>query len=413
MRGSIERRGKSWRIRIDAGHDPVSGRRRQLTRTVNGTKRQAEDAMARLLVEMGEGRHEGTGVIVVADLCKQWFEQARPSLEPNTAVSFASVIKRYIGPRTDVAMEHDLLVRGIGAVPLRKLRAWDLDRLYSQLLAGGGRNGRPLAPATVRKVHTVLRLALDQAVRWKWLTENPALHAKAPSVPRPSPKPPLAEEARALIDEAESLDPEWSTFLRTSAALGARRGEVCALRWSAIDVTEGTVAIDRAVIITDQGAVERDYPKTASSRRRVALDPGTLATLVAHRDRQAKRAATCGGRLVPGAYVFSVEVDGSRPWHPVVVTHRFKRLARRVGLENLRLHDLRHYVATQLISGGVDVRTVAGRLGHANPSVTLSTYAAWVPARDQDAALMIGSSLDRPSQRDEDEPVAPAPDQHQ
>jgi len=72
-----------------------------------------------------------------------------------------------------------VLRRGIGGTPLKKLRAWEFDRFYSQLLVGGGRNGTPLSPATVRKVHTVLRLALEQAVRWQWLAENPALHASS------------------------------------------------------------------------------------------------------------------------------------------------------------------------------------------------------------------------------------------
>jgi len=97
----------------------------------------------------------------------------------------------------------------------------------------------------------------------------------------------------------------------------------------------------------------------------------------------------------------------------MVVTHRFTRLRRRVGLEHIRLHDLRHYVATQLISGAVDVRTVAGRLGHVNPSVTLSTYAAWVPARDQEAALLMGSFLDPVRSPDESAPVASDAESHQ
>lgn len=394
MRGAVERRGKSWRIRIDAGPDPVSGRRRQITRTVPGTKREAQNTLAQLLVEMGQGRHQGTGVVTLSDLCRDWFAQAGPSLQPNTRTEFAGILHRYLGARSEVAPEHDVLRTGIGSTSLGKLRAWDLDRLYGQLLAGGGRGGRPLSPATVRKVHTVLRLALGQAVRWQWLAENPALHAKPPGVPRPSPKPPSAEDARHLIEVAEELDPDWSTFLRLSAALGARRGEVCALRWSAIDLREGTVAVHGAVVITGDGAVERDHPKTASSRRRVSIDPGTVASLVAHRARQEERVIACKGRLAKDAYLFSPEVDGSRPWHPTVVTHRFKRLTLRAGLDGLRLHDLRHFVATQLIACGVDVRTVAGRLGHANANVTLSTYAAWVPARDQEAANLIGSSLD-------------------
>lgn len=396
MQGTVERRGKSWRLRVDVGRDPVTGRRRQLTRTVSGTKRQADEAMARLLVEIGEGRHHGSQSISLADLCRDWLEQARVNFEPNTAVEFAGVIRRYIGPRADVAASHEILRRGIGGTSLKKLRAWELDRFYQQLLVGGGKNGAPLSPATVRKVHTVLRLALEQAVRWQWLSENPALHSSPPSIRRRDPTPPAIEEARALVEAAGELDPEWATYLRAAAALGARRGEVCALRWPMVDLKGGVVAIHRAIVIGDQGVMDREYPKNASSRRRVAIDSGTVDALTAHRAAQTQRAYTCGTTLVEDAYLFSPEVDGSRPWHPQVVTHRFKRLCRRLGLESLRLHDLRHYVATQLIAAGVDARTVAGRLGHANPSVTLSTYAAWVPARDRDAAGLMGSLLDPP-----------------
>lgn len=394
MQGSIERRGKSWRIRVNAGRDPVTGRRRQLTKTVAGTKREAQEALARMLVEVGEGRHEGTNAVTLGELCRTWLDHARVSVEPNTAREWEGVLRRYLEPRGDVHRKHDLLRGGIGGLPLKKLRAWELDRFYDQLLAGGGTNGRRLSPGTVRKVHTVLRLALEQAVRWRWLTENPALHASPPSAPRREPKPPAADEARALLEAAEEIDPDWAAYLRTAAALGARRGEVCALRWSAVDLERGTVAISRALVLGDEGVIDREYPKTSSSRRKVAVDPGTLTVLAAHRRRQAERALACGTRPSADAYVFSTEVDGSSPWHPQVVTHRFERLRRRVGLEGIRLHDLRHYVATQLISAGVDVRTVAGRLGHANPNMTLSTYAAWVPARDQDAAEVIGSLLD-------------------
>ena len=396
MQGTVERRGKSWRLRVDVGRDPVSGRRRQLTRTVSGTKRQADEAMARLLVEIGEGRHHGSQSISLSDLCRDWLQQAKANLEPNTAVEFAGLIRRYIGPRADVSPAHEILRRGIGSTPLKNLRAWELDRFYQQLLVGGGKNGAPLSPATVRKVHTVLRLALEQAVRWQWLSGNPALHSSPPSVRRRDPNPPAVEEARALVEAAAELDSEWATYLRTAAALGARRGEVCALRWPMVDLQRGTAAIHRAVVVGEQGVIDREYPKNASSRRRVALDAGTLDALAAHHEAQTERAQTCGTTLLEDAYLFSAEADGSRPWHPDVVTHRFKRLCRRLGLERLRLHDLRHYVATQLISAGVDARTVAGRLGHANPSVTLSTYAAWVPARDRDAAGLMGSLLDPP-----------------
>ncbi len=84
-------------------------------------------------------------------------------------------------PRSDAPREYDVLCRGLDSVLLPKLRAWGLDRFYAQLLAAGGQVGRPLSAGSVRKVHTMLRLALDQAVRWQWLAENPAVHASPPT----------------------------------------------------------------------------------------------------------------------------------------------------------------------------------------------------------------------------------------
>ena len=101
-----------------------------------------------------------------------------------------------------------------------------------------------------------------------------------------------------------------------------------------------------------------------------------------------------GYSLAPDAYVFSYELDGSEPWRPDSATRRFVKLRNRLGLEGVRLHDLRHYVATRLIASGVDPRTVANRLGHASPTTTLSIYSHFVPEADRDAAELLGSLLE-------------------
>lgn len=153
MQGAIERRGTSWRIRVDAGRDPVSGRRRQVTRTVRGTEREAQEALTRLLVEMGEERHQGTGDVTLGALCSDWLAHARSNMEPNTAAEFEGSIRRYTGARTDVASRHDVLRAGIDSIPLRKLRAWDLDRFYGQLLEVEGGAAGLYPPAASGRFH--------------------------------------------------------------------------------------------------------------------------------------------------------------------------------------------------------------------------------------------------------------------
>jgi integrase len=101
-------------------------------------------------------------------------------------------------------------------------------------------------------------------------------------------------------------------------------------------------------------------------------------------------AAACRITLADDAFVFSNEVDGSEPWYPDTVSRSFKRLCELEGLQGIRLHDLRHFVATQLLSAGVDVRTVAGRLGHRNAATTLNVYAHFLEQSDRAAADVMG-----------------------
>ena len=88
--------------------------------------------------------------------------------------------------------------------------------------------------------------------------------------------------------------------------------------------------------------------------------------------------------------MFSHDADAGRPWRPDSTSRAFRHLCHEVGLDHVRLHDLRHFVATRLLASGVDVRTVSGRLGHSLASTTLNVYAAFVPDADRHAADVIG-----------------------
>jgi integrase len=134
-----------------------------------------------------------------------------------------------------------------------------------------------------------------------------------------------------------------------------------------VDLEAAEVLILRNLFQAAGRLVEKDTKTHAA--RRLALSEDSLALLEEHRRRCAERAEACGVRLSEDAYVFSFDPAGRQPMHPDSVTHRFSRLARRLGLR-ARLHDLRHYAATQLIAGGVDLRTVSGRIGHAGGGAT-------------------------------------------
>ena len=149
----------------------------------------------------------------------------------------------------------------------------------------------------------------------------------------------------------------------------------------------------RRGVVEVAGALQVKDTKTHAERI-IALDSATTALLTEYRTNMEDRARRCDTELAASAYLLSESPDGSRPMRPDKASDVFKRLRPGVGLEAARLHDLRHFVATQLIGAGHDIRTVSGRLGHAQTSTTLNTYAAFMGSRDRAAADQLGALLD-------------------
>lgn len=378
MKGHLRRRGSAWELRAYAGLDPLTGRQKYVTRTFRGGKREAEDALARLVAEVSGGGHAAKDA-TVRDLLDQWYALAAKDLSPTTARGYAWIIKTYLVPF-------------IGAVPLARLRVDQLDRLYQQLRDRGGSEGRALSVATVRQVHAILRRALQQGVRWGWIATNPAALASPPRGRRAELKPPDPTDVIRLIDAASEHDSELGCFLLLAATTGARRGELCALRRGDLDLEAGVLTITRSVVEAAKGELVEKDTKTHGSRR-IALDPHTVALLEEHEARCDARAQACAVERPKTAFVFSGAVDGSRPWVPNDITKRFIRVRNRVGLKDVRLHDLRHFAATRLLAAGVPVRTVSGRLGHANAATTLGVYAHFIEESDREAAAKLGALL--------------------
>ncbi len=378
MPGSMRQRGGSWELKVYLGRDAVSGRKRWAYQTFKGGKRDAQRALAAMVLGAERGGPAHTGA-TVGELLEEWFVHAAPSFSPKNVKETRGVLDRNLLPF-------------LGTVPLSKLGAADLDRFYRRLADKGGRAGRPLSPSTIRRTHGILHRALNQGVRWGWLGRNPASAASPPRVPTPDIRPPSPAQLAKLFAAAGEADPDLADFILLAAATGARRSELVALRWSDVELDTGRLTVRRGVVTGPDGLVVKDTKTHAA--RRVSLDAGCVATLLAHRERAAERATVCGIELSPDGYVFSAEVDGGVPWYPDSASRSFTRLCRRTGVVGVRLHDLRHYVATRLLAAGVDVRTVAGRLGHRNASTTLNVYSHFLAEADRDAADLLGRIFD-------------------
>ncbi len=358
---------------MSVGRDPVTKRFRSVSRSFRGTKKDAEGALATLITEVagGTGGHKGSDA-TIGHLVEQWLDLRRETLSVTTYEGYAGKARYRLIPT-------------LGKVPVRKLTLRDIDAFYRSLA-----REQKLAPSTIKQIHNVLTGSLDQAVRWGWRTDNPARWATLPPARQAEVRPPAPADVLAAI---EGADQEFATFLRLAAAVGGRRGEVAALRWPTVDLDSGELVIAKGLVEVRDGTIFEKDTKTHQARR-VALDDGTVAALKEWRRTVEARAAACEVALQADGFVFSAEVDGSRPWRPFRWTSAWRRLRDKVGIDSsIRLHDLRHFAATQLLDAGVPVKTVSGRLGHARPATTLNVYAHFVPATDRLAADAMGKIL--------------------
>lgn len=376
MSGSIRKRGEgSWQVRVSTGaRDPASGRYLYAERHVRGTKRDAQRALDALSVEVARGGHRQQAKRrTVSDLLEAWMAHLEAQgRAPTTMHRYRTAIRANINPH-------------LGRYDIARLGPAELDAFYAKLLKSG------LKPLSVRKSHAVLSAAYSQAVRWGWVERNPVLRATPPPSRGREIRPPTMTELGRLLQECNKAHPDLAALLHVAATTGARRGELCGLRWGDVDLERGTLTISRS--ISDAGSeVEVKDTKTHQARR-LALDATTLDILRLHRERVEERATLAGATLGPDSYVWSQAIDASIAYRPDRVTGAFRTLRDRLDLPHVTFHGLRHFTATTLASQGVPVRTIAGRLGHANPGITLRTYAHYLDVADQEAADAIGLAV--------------------
>jgi integrase len=352
--------------------DPLTGRRLQRSLVFQGTAREADARLAELTVEAGRGRLQA-GAHTLCELLERSLEQAASEgLERSTLRGYRRVAENQIVP-------------ALGSRRITKITAEDLDTFYRALAKKG------YSASTIKQTHAVLRRVFDTAMRWRWIGYNPARDARPPRVATSNPVPVPPEMIPVLVEGAARHNPELAACIVLAADTGARRGELCGLRWSKVDLVDGKVRIDRA-IGEDGAAYEKDTKN--HQHRTITLSPPTLAVLIDHRERMAQRASACDMQLAADGFVFSPSPDGSDYWWPSNLDSNFRRLCRRLGLpDSVKLHGLRHTQVTQLLDAGVPLRTVSGRVGHLNSSTTSNIYSHWIAETDERAAVVIGERI--------------------
>lgn len=425
MKGSVKKHGPSWRYRIDLGPDPLTGKRRQLTKGGFPTKRAAQDACAEAWNDAQRGELVRASRQTVAEFLEEWITSRKVDMKASAWRGYRDYLDAYVLPI-------------IGATPLRELDTVRLNLLYVHLLEQGRRRvdrnalmyayyraevavgraptakevaaagsvtydagrkallryergqaprslGSGLAPKTVRNVHVMLRSALNDAVRWNLLPRNPAADARPPRVRRRSHTIWSTEQLRQFVEHVRS-DP-YSALWLLVCTTGFRRSELAGLRRSDLDLAHARVSSDPTRVVVGGYAVDEDG-KSDRGRRTLALDPVTVDALREYVRRWDEWKREFGH---DGEHLFC-HPDG-RPIHPDTITEWFTRLTWEAGLPPIRLHDVRHSYATAALRAGVAVKVVSERLGHSSVSFTQDTYMHVIPGMDEHGARVAAMAI--------------------
>ncbi|GAA3872442.1 hypothetical protein GCM10023084_26760 [Streptomyces lacrimifluminis] len=262
-----------------------------------------------------------------------------------------------------------------------------------------------LSPLTLAYIHSVLKSALEHAVREEEIPRNAVRNVRT-GAPRPRRFEPLtAAEAREFLAAARShrLQPLFELALHT----GLRKGELLGLRWEDLDSAGGTASIRRTLQRTNSSGLTALPTKTKSSERRIALPTPCLHSLEQHRNRQLQEREAAGKHWQDNGYVFT-RPNGA-PIEGATLTRHFNTALRHARLRRIRFHDLRHSAAILLLEQGVELVVIKELLGHAHIGVTATVYAHVRLRLQRDAIDLLGHALREPAEitskpGDSDEP---------
>jgi integrase len=369
----------SWELRYSSGTTEAGGKRRVVTTTVRGSRRDAEKELRRLLRTLDTGEHVDPTRMTVGHWLDTWLIAVKVEVAPKTHERYAEIVANFLVPE-------------LGAIPIVKLAPAHIQTAYSKWSTGGRRDGKSggLAPRTRRHIHRILRSALARAVEQQVLTRNPAdvFKNRLPKVERRPMTVLNADQAARLLHALAHSRVYWPVMLALST--GMRRGEVLALRWKNVDLDLGTVRIVESLEQTKTG-IRFKEPKN-SQYRSVTLPRYAAEDLRRLKLQQAEGLLNIGIRQ-SGDTLVCAKSDG-KPHQPLSLTYEFARFMGHLkDLPRVRFHDLRHSHATQLLASGVHPKIASERLGHASVGITLDLYSHATDTLQSDAAVRLDLAM--------------------
>lgn len=371
--GNIRKRKDGrWEGRYVAGHD-ANGK--EIRKNVLGkTQAEVKDKLRKAIEEAKYLDVAKADEYTVERWVKTWFEiYSKPNLRESTQERYLNHIEYHIIPE-------------IGHIKLRKLTVRDIQVMYNNVRDHGrvlkgpnDKRDKSLSASYIHSLHRMLKMCLERAVKEELLIRNPCDNVVLPKVEREEMKILKPENIKAYLAEAERRGCLPMMFLELCS--GLRKGELAALLWEDLDIENKTISINKQATRVKGGGVKVTRPKTATSIRKEPIPQQAVDLLIHEHEKHPD-----------SPYMFPSPVTGDM-LYPDSLNDINEKILDAIGVERVRFHDLRHTFATIALQSGVDIRTVSGMLGHADPGFTLRTYTHVTNPMQVKAAETVGNVI--------------------
>jgi len=373
MKGSVKKNSQTgkWDFVVDIGKDPLTGKRKQKKKRGFNSKKEAEEALARLINEVNEGEYIEPSKMTLKQYLREWLDFRRTK---NSISTYKQLVNK----------TNSRIIPVLGQLILSNLNHKHIQQFHNSLFEDG------LSEHYIITLHSILSRSLNDAIKLGYLKTNPATVIGKPKLnTNITYNIWTLDDCKKFLTHAENS----SYFIVFLLAIytGMRRGEILGLKWDDIDFDTKKIYLRRNLYYENKENFQLKEVKTKSSIRQIVLDDYVINHLKKHKQ------VTDEKKLLNKDYFRDYNLvcscDDGTPFQPQNVGANFRKITKQIGLKPIRFHDLRHSHATNLLKLGVNPKVIQERLGHKSIQITLDIYSHVLPDMQQNSMNIFSNAM--------------------
>ena len=356
--GTIRQRPDGrWEARYTFGIDPGTGK--QIQKSVYGkTQKEVAQNLRQITAEIDAKTYVAPCKLSISEWMSIWAQDYLVGVKASTAYLYMRTIELYIDPH-------------LGHIRLDALNAHAVQHFYNELAKPSKPDAAPLSAKSIKNIHGVLHKALQQAVLLNYIRYNPTTACVLPKIVKKEIHPLTDQQTAQLLNLLKGS--KYEIPLTVDLFTGLREGELLGLIWDCVDFEKGTILVNKQLRRSQRkGGTYYFSPPKNNKSRTITPAPYVMKLLQAQKVQQARQRLMAGPAWEDSGLVFTNEFGRYISYRAIFDS--FKRIVKRIGLSDARIHDLRHTYAVNCIRAGDDIKTVQSNLGHATAAFTLDVY---------------------------------------